>query len=265
MANRLPSGSKLPSEYTRRQLNAAYRAVPLADPISRLLRRYCNAMANLYGVITVEDAFEIISGQNADTISRKQFHSFIEIAVHEFEDFCISKPEEIYVDEPKSKVGAWYILDTNIAAGNACSIDSILRSHQGLEAFVPKKTALLKYDNILFSADRPETDQLKNFLRNEMHLDDERAGDVFDNLLFSVRCLEPSISNVASYLSSQGLRFDSEQDAEKFASIFVSFAETERRQAFYGHTAVEVGNKAYKNDLCWNKISIFSLVRSHQT
>ena len=40
-----------PEEYTRQELNARYREIPLKDTTSRLLRKYFNAMANLYGII----------------------------------------------------------------------------------------------------------------------------------------------------------------------------------------------------------------------
>ena len=42
---------EFPEEYTRRELNARYREIPLKDTTSRLLRKYFNAMANLYGII----------------------------------------------------------------------------------------------------------------------------------------------------------------------------------------------------------------------
>lgn len=40
----------LPETYPRRKLNSLHREIPLKDTTSRTLRKYCNAMANLYGV-----------------------------------------------------------------------------------------------------------------------------------------------------------------------------------------------------------------------
>lgn len=40
-----------PEPYKRRELNAKYREIPLKDTTSRQLRKYFNAMANLYGII----------------------------------------------------------------------------------------------------------------------------------------------------------------------------------------------------------------------
>lgn len=49
-----------PEIYDRRHLNALYRAIPLTDNKSRLLRKYFNAMANLYGIITLREALAVI-------------------------------------------------------------------------------------------------------------------------------------------------------------------------------------------------------------
>ena len=51
---------EFPEEYTRRELNTRYREIPLKDTTSRLLRKYFNAMANLYGIIPLHKAKEII-------------------------------------------------------------------------------------------------------------------------------------------------------------------------------------------------------------
>ena len=50
----------IPEPYSRRRLNALYREIPLPDTHSRMLRKYFNAMANLYGIIPLRKAFEII-------------------------------------------------------------------------------------------------------------------------------------------------------------------------------------------------------------
>lgn len=54
---------EFPDEYTRRELNARYREIPLKDTTSRLMRKYFNAMANLYGIIPLYKAKEIIFSQ----------------------------------------------------------------------------------------------------------------------------------------------------------------------------------------------------------
>ena len=72
----------IPETYSRRKLNAMYREIPLKDTTSRLLRKYFNAMANLYGVIPLRKAWEIVSDQNTDLVSKEEFFAFAEIARH---------------------------------------------------------------------------------------------------------------------------------------------------------------------------------------
>ena len=49
--NNTQCGKEWPETYSRRVLNQMYRAIPLKDSTFRLLRKYFNALANLYGVV----------------------------------------------------------------------------------------------------------------------------------------------------------------------------------------------------------------------
>ena len=74
---------ELPEEYTRRELNARYRKIPLKDTTSRLLRKYFNAMANLYGIIPLHKAKEIIFSLSPKLVTEDEFLAFAEIARHD--------------------------------------------------------------------------------------------------------------------------------------------------------------------------------------
>lgn len=94
---------KFPERYSRRRLNTLYREAGIDDKISRLLRKSFCAMANLYGTIRLDDAFEIIAEQNGDTISRDIFLKFAQIARHEEESYYIFGDDEMFTEEkPKA-------------------------------------------------------------------------------------------------------------------------------------------------------------------
>lgn len=80
---------EFPKEYTRRELNARYREIPLKDTTSRLLRKYFNAMANLYGIITLHKAKEILFSLSPKLVTEDEFLAFAEIARHECEGYYI--------------------------------------------------------------------------------------------------------------------------------------------------------------------------------
>ena len=79
---------EFPEEYTRRELNARYREIPLKDTTSRLLRKYFNAMANLYGIIPLHKAKEIVFSLSPKLVTEDEFLAFAEIARHECVVLC---------------------------------------------------------------------------------------------------------------------------------------------------------------------------------
>lgn len=94
----------LPEEYTRRELNARYREIPLKDTTSRLLRKYFNAMANLYGIIPLHKAKEIVFSLSPKLVTEDEFLAFAEIARHECEGYYILGGDELYTHDRAFKV-----------------------------------------------------------------------------------------------------------------------------------------------------------------
>ena len=94
---------EFPEEYTRRELNARYREIPLKDTTSRLLRKYFNAMANLYGIIPLHKAKEIVFSLSSKLVTEDEFLAFAEIARHECEGYYILGGDELYTDVKHTK------------------------------------------------------------------------------------------------------------------------------------------------------------------
>ena len=105
---------EFPEEYTRRELNAQYREVPLKDTTSRLLRKYFNAMANLYGIILLHKAKEIIFSLSPKLVTEDEFLAFAEIARHECEGYYILGGDELYSDVKHTKLLDREIIDVTL-------------------------------------------------------------------------------------------------------------------------------------------------------
>lgn len=73
MSREEPYYIPIPEEYGRRKLNALYREFPLKDTTSRLLRKYFNAAANLYGIIPLRKLYGIITSQNKSLVTKEEF------------------------------------------------------------------------------------------------------------------------------------------------------------------------------------------------
>ena len=105
---------EFPEEYTRRELNARYREIPLKDTTSRLLRKYFNAMANLYGIIPLHKAKEIIFSLSPKLVTGDEFLAFAEIARHECEGYYILGGDELYTDVKHTKPLDREIIDVTL-------------------------------------------------------------------------------------------------------------------------------------------------------
>ena len=116
--DKMGSYIKMPEIYSRRELNRLYREIPLKDTTFRTLRKYFNAMANLYGIIPLRKAYDIISSQNPRLVCLDEFLAFSEIARHECEDYHILGADELYIDGKLKDALDREIIDTSLLDGD---------------------------------------------------------------------------------------------------------------------------------------------------
>ena len=105
---------EVPEKYTRRELNARYREIPLKGTTSRLLRKYFNAMANLYGIIPLHKAKEIVFSLSPKLVTEAEFFAFAEIARHECEDYRILGGDEVFTNVKHTKPLDREIIDVTL-------------------------------------------------------------------------------------------------------------------------------------------------------
>ena len=229
-----------PEEYTRRELNARYREIPLKDTASRLLRKYFNAMANLYGIIPLHKAKEILFSLSPKLVTEDEFLAFTEIARHECEGFYILGGDELYTDVRHTKP-----LDREIIAVTMIdeSIDLFIetkRRQQDKPYYVPDKKHLLEYDDPFYCEDTPEKCRLRTFLKKRCNLSDAREPLVFEELLYGVRSIAVQPADVFGHLEKLGVRFKSQRDVERFTALYSAFHNTTRMPCSRGYTPDEL-------------------------
>lgn len=235
-ANYIP----IPETYTRRQLNALYREIPLKDTTSRTLRKYFNAMAHLYGVISLRKAFEIISSQSPRLVNEAEFLAFTEIARHECEDYVILGDDEIYIDKKTESLLDREIIDAALLDEKLEPYIQTKRSQQGKPFYVPDKKQLLLYDDAFYFDETPETTALSAFLENRVDLTETQKSILFIELLFDSRYWHDEILYALRRFEDLGLVFRSDADAQKFIDLYQQFHNTTRMQCNRGHTPKEL-------------------------
>ncbi len=230
---------ELPEEYTRRELNARYREIPLKDTTSRLLRKYFNAMANLYGIIPLHKAKEIIFSLSPKLVTEEEFLSFAEIARHECEDYYILGDDELYSDVRHTKPLDREIISAVLMAESIDCVIEIKRNQQGKPYYVPDRNHLLEYVDPCYCENTPEMRKLRAFLKGNCDMSDEREAVVFEELLRGAR-LAAIQADVFEYLDNLGVRLKSQRDVERFTALYNAFHNTTRMPCNRGYTPDEM-------------------------
>ncbi len=90
-----------PQSYEKETLNEMYSKLNLPKEQLQLLFDYFDALSGFYNIISLKDAFGIISRQNKNSISKEAFIEFAGIARHDHSHFYyILSPDELYDDAP---------------------------------------------------------------------------------------------------------------------------------------------------------------------
>ena len=231
---------EFPEEYTRRELNARYREIPLKDTTSRLLRKYFNAMANLYGIIPLHKAREIIFSLSPKLVTADEFLAFAEIARHECEDYYILGGDELYTDVKYTKPLDREIIDVTLINESIDLFMETKRSQQDKPYYVPDKKHLLEYDDPFYCEDTPEKQKLRAFLKERCNLNDERENAVFEELLYGVRSVAVQTGDVLNHLEKLGVQLRSRRDVERFTALYSAFHNTTRMPCNRGYTPDEM-------------------------
>jgi len=251
----------VPEEYSRRELNSMYREIPLKDTVSRQLRKYFNAMANLYGIIPLRKAWEIISSQSPKLVTKEEFLSFAEIARHECEDYYILKDTEIYSDgKPTGKLD-WKIIDVILFCDDGHALFDIARGQRGKPYYIPPKAKLLAYDDSSYYEPTAQTEALRKYLTQKLRLTPQNAQIAFDDILLYTRSLYGGVQKVINRVKQLGAVFNS-GTIDSFTRIYQEFSNNARMQYNRGYTPNEIMEMAPPEDRFPKSLSFGPNIRS---
>ena len=213
----------MPEIYSRRKLNSLYREIPLKDTAFSTMRKYFNAMANLYGIVTLKKAYEIISEQNASLVTKDEFLAFAGIARHERENYCILGSEEIYINEPGGTAWEREIIHNLLLEDDLEPYFQTKKIQQGKPYYIPEKSQLLEYNDPFYCENTPEVLAMRSFLAKKFGADTAKCEEVFDETLYSSRYLDVEFFQMLNQLYDMGLNFKDEADFQKFVELYQNF------------------------------------------
>ena len=252
----------IPETYTRRKLNTLYREIPLKDATSRTMRKYFNAMANLYGIISLEKAYEIISEQSPSLVSKEEFLAFAEIARHECEDYYILGEEDIFTNGKAGTPFEREIIDVVLFGTDIDLYIQTKQNQQGKPYFIPEKKQLLRYDDAFYCEATPEATALRAFLSEQFKLGATQEAAVFQEILYGSRYLNAEFTQVMKRLYDMGLAFEDDDAVQRFVSLHQAFHNTTRMQCNRGYTPDELFSMQAPEDRMPKSISLGPNIRT---
>ena len=216
--------------YSRRELNKLYREIPLKDNTFRTLRKYFSAMANLYGVISVGKAWEIIAEQSPKLVTEEEYLAFAEVARHECEGYQLLGAESVPMMERE-------IVDRVLLEQGLDAFRTMTQHHQGKDCYVPKKTELLAYEQADHVEETAEAAALEELLQTRFHL--EETAVVMGEVAQLARRLPVHPAEAAERVKALGVSFQSEEDVAAFVKAYEAYCASARSQVLFGHNQAE--------------------------
>lgn len=230
--------------YDRKKLNTLYRQIPMKDTTSRLLRKYFNAFAHLYGIIPLEKAYEIIHSQCPKLINEEEFYAFAEIARHECEDFFILGEEELYVDGEKTPLSQYEIIDAMLLLGIAPEDEDpfiLTKEFQGEKPYyVPDKQELLLYADAEYYEETKELQAVRQFFTCTLKMDEDDVYLALDDLCFLTRYTESRYDAGLPDLTGVDYGKLRKKDLDTFMELYTNFSNNSRMQCNRGYTPEEM-------------------------
>ncbi len=229
-----------PEVYDRRKLNALYREIPLKDSTFRTLRKYFNAMANLYGIIPLEKAWEIIHSQCPRMVTESEFYAFVEIARHECECFCILGEADIYTSLKTNAPSQRDIIDTELLLSDE-DLYGLTREHQrGKRYYIPGKQELLRYADPDYYEVTPEIKKLSEFCTGKLKMSEMNVEVFLAEFNYKIRYIDYYPHSWMPEMEDFGVVFFDQKQAEKFLKLYQDAFNSGRMQCNRGATPTEV-------------------------
>ncbi len=233
-----------PEEYGRIKLNSLYREIPLKDTTFRLLRKYFNAMANLYGVITLEKAYEIISSYDPKLVTREEYEKFCEIAKHECEGYIILSDADLFAQTKPVTLLKHEIIDIRLIGTDLSDYFETKRAQKDKEYYVPEKKELLKYEDMFYCEMTEDAEKLRYHIFNRLGLSEQKANNIFVETVTHTRLINKGLSDILNIFIEEEIKLDSQEKLSEFSEIYQNFNNSTRMQCNCGNTPTEIYEKS---------------------
>ena len=209
----------------------------------KLLLRYFDAFANLYGILPLRQALAIFNRQNPP-IDETVFAEFTIIVRHEKRYYSIFAQEDLYTNIKTTSQPMDYEIIEESLLEDLDVYEEMKAAQADKPYYVPDKQELLRYADDLYIDKNAKFLALRDFLRDKMKLPPDRADDVAEELQLHATMAEKDMNYIIQDIKRMGLKFEDIDSVNIFLSQYYEMANNTRMPINRGHTPNELLSKA---------------------
>ncbi len=205
---------EFPQPYEKEALNEMYAKLNLPEEQLQLLFEYFDALNKFYNIISIKDAFDIISRQNKNTISKDVFIEFANIARHDYNHYYyILSPDELYDDAPAVDIWGMEIVHESLVEFDLNEYYYLKEAQSDIPLYIPAKNQLLEYKDDLYFPYTSQAKAICEFFCREMGMSEERAYDITGecSLLITISFSKVPVTSIFGDLNRMGVYFNDSQ------------------------------------------------------
>ena len=248
---------KEPERKTGESLKDYYSRIGLDNKKIKLVKRYFLAFVNLYGIIPLRKAFEIIMEQNPGDFTVESLLAFIHNCKYNRLDYRICSPDEFYEDAKDLTP-----LDDELLHISFLEMEDYDDYYETVESqhdkpyYIPEKDELLKYADDFYVCRGKQLDDLVDFLEENAKTFNPQMSmrEVAEEYMFSIHIQarpEPEIDSLLHYLLPPSSRKEATDFLEKLLPYIIKLTSNTRLLVNRGYTPAEMAeiNGGISNDI----------------
>lgn len=224
--------------YAERTLKIKYKQLGLPDETVDLLHRYFSAFANLYGRLSLKDAYQIIIKHNPKLLTFEKLYEFSGIVRRENQYYFIVDQNELWTDMTAAPESREIVADDLLIFDDEPYYELVKAQH-GKPLYIPPKEALLLYEDDGYFEKNQFTVQLETFLKKEKKLYGENLENMMCDLILPINISDNPMEDALKTFDRCGMEFNDKQ-AEAFVEIFYNIHNHFRKRSNRGYTPSEL-------------------------
>lgn len=229
----------LMEDLTEEQINALYSMLPFCDEEIALLRKYMEAAARLYGLISAEKLLEIYNSQNPP-VDPAAFLVLTALVDCEENPYGFITRNDVPNETMEQALAASELVaDYLFVEDPETSIRDLRRQQKGKQYKVLPKAEFLKYANPDYYPVTPaRTAMLKYLQRRAASL--SLPVEDFCTAIQEIIVIDAPMQEVINIVESEGLVFNKHWDIGEFAALYQNLNNSTHKHSNRGYTPDEL-------------------------